>query len=92
MRMPITDDAEVIAIANDTNYGLSAMVLGKDMERCERVARRIDAGRVLVNTLAQEPRAPFGGFKYSGLGREMGKWGMSAYLEPKTLMMDSAQP
>jgi aldehyde dehydrogenase (NAD+) len=44
---------------------------------------------VLVNTLAHEPRAPFGGFKYSGLGREMGKWGMSAYLEPKTLLTSS---
>lgn len=89
--IPYSDDAEAIAIANDTNYGLSAIVLGKDVERCERVARQIDAGRVLVNTLAHEPRAPFGGFKYSGLGREMGKWGIGAYLEPKTLMMASGQ-
>lgn len=81
------DDADAIAIANDTNYGLSAVVLGKDQERSERVARQIDAGRVLVNTLAHEPKAPFGGFKHSGLGREMGKWGLSAYLEPKTLML-----
>lgn len=62
-------------------------MLGRDVERCERVARRIDSGRVLVNTLAHEPRAPFGGFKHSGLGREMGRWGMGAYLEPKTLLM-----
>jgi len=88
--IPYNDDAEAIAIANDTNYGLSAIVLGKDIERCERVARQIDAGRVLVNTLAHEPRAPFSGFKHSGLGREMGKWGINAYLEPKTLMMASA--
>ena len=81
------DEADAIAIANDTLYGLSAVVLGKHIDRCERVARQIDSGRVLVNTLAHEPRAPFGGFKYSGLGREMGKWGMSAYLEPKTLLM-----
>ncbi|QOT81959.1 aldehyde dehydrogenase family protein [Cupriavidus basilensis] len=89
--IPYSDDAEAIAIANDTNYGLSAIVLGKDIKRCERVARQIDAGRVLVNTLAHEPRAPFGGFKYSGLGREMGKWGIGAYLEPKTLMVASGQ-
>jgi len=81
------DEADAVALANDTRYGLSAVVLGEDLERCERVARQIDSGRVLVNTLAHEPRAPFGGFKHSGLGREMGKWGMSAYLEPKTLLM-----
>ncbi|WP_414449620.1 aldehyde dehydrogenase family protein [Burkholderia sp. 22PA0099] len=81
------DDEDAIAIANDTDYGLSALVLGRDRERCERIALRIDAGRVLVNTLNHEPRAPFGGFKHSGLGREMGKWGLGAYLEPKTLMV-----
>ena len=81
------NEADAIAIANDTRYGLSAVVLGQDVARCERVARQIDAGRVLINTLAHEPRAPFGGFKYSGLGREMGKWGMNAYLEPKTMLM-----
>ncbi len=80
------DEADAIAIANDTRYGLNAMVLGQDVERCEAVARQIDSGRVLINTLAHEPRAPFGGFKHSGLGREMGRWGMSSYLEPKTLL------
>jgi aldehyde dehydrogenase (NAD+) len=84
--IPYENEAEAIAIANDTRYGLSALVLGKNPESCERVARQIDSGRVLVNTLAHEPRAPFGGFKHSGLGREMGRWGMSAYLEPKTLL------
>ena len=87
--IPYEDEADAIAIANDTRYGLSALVLGKDSVRCERVARQIDSGRVLVNTLSHEPRAPFGGFKHSGLGREMGRWGMNAYLEPKTLLMES---
>ncbi|CKT78891.1 NAD-dependent aldehyde dehydrogenase [Mycobacterium tuberculosis] len=64
-------------------------MVGKDSARCERVARQIDAGRVLVNTLSHEPRAPFGGFKHSGLGREMGRWGVNAYLEPKTLLMEA---
>lgn len=85
--IPYDDEADAITIANDTRYGLSAVVLGQDLERCERVARRIDSGRVLINTLAHEPRAPFGGFKHSGLGREMGRWGMGAYLEAKTLLM-----
>ena len=82
------DDADATSIANDTDYGLSALVLGKSAERCMNVARQIDAGRVLINTLAHEPRAPFGGFKHSGLGREMGRWGMSAYPELKTLISD----
>lgn len=85
--IPYEDEADAIAIANDTRYGLSAVVLGQDLARCERVARQIESGRVLINTQAHEPRAPFGGFKHSGLGREMGKWGMNAYLEPKTLLM-----
>ncbi len=81
------DEAQAVEIANDTSYGLSALVLGRDLERCQRVARQIQSGRVLVNTLDNEPQAPFGGFKHSGLGREMGKWGMHAYLEPKTLLI-----
>jgi aldehyde dehydrogenase (NAD+) len=85
--IPYEDDADAISIANDTDYGLSALVLGNSPERCVKIARQIEAGRVLINTLAHEPRAPFGGFKQSGLGREMGKWGMSAYLEPKTLVV-----
>jgi aldehyde dehydrogenase (NAD+) len=89
--IPYADDADAIAMANDTRYGLSALVLGTNPERCERVARQIDAGRVLVNTLTHEPRAPFGGFKHSGLGREMGRWGMSAYLEPKALLMSAGR-
>lgn len=84
--IPYDDDADAIQIANDTDYGLSALVLGKSHERCMNIALQIDSGRVLINTLAHEPRAPFGGFKHSGLGREMGRWGMSAYLEPKTVI------
>lgn len=85
--IPYEDESEAIAIANDTKYGLSALVLGNDRVRCERVARHIDAGRVSVNTLDGNPQAPFGGFKHSGLGRENGRWGISAYLEPKALTM-----
>ncbi|QKJ85156.1 Betaine aldehyde dehydrogenase [Paramixta manurensis] len=80
------DDAEAIAIANDTDYGLSALVLGGDAQRATRVAEQIESGRVLVNTLAHEPKAPFGGFKHSGLGREMGVWGLEAFLEPKAIL------
>lgn len=80
------DEAEAVAIANDTEYGLSAMVLGRDVERARRVAQQIVAGRVLVNTLAHEPKAPFGGFRHSGVGREMGEWGIRAFMEPKSIL------
>ncbi|MDU4840445.1 MAG: aldehyde dehydrogenase family protein [Leclercia adecarboxylata] len=80
------DEAEAIAIANDTDYGLSALVLGGDVARARRVAAQIQSGRVLVNTLAHEPKAPFGGFKHSGMGREMGTWGISAFMEPKSIL------
>ncbi|HEJ7137133.1 TPA: aldehyde dehydrogenase family protein [Serratia marcescens] len=85
--IPYDNEAEALAIANDTAYGLSALVLSGDRERGVQVAQQIDSGRVLVNTLDHEPKAPFGGFKQSGLGREMGKWGMQAYLEAKTLLV-----
>ncbi|TKI03353.1 aldehyde dehydrogenase family protein [Martelella alba] len=85
--IPYGDEEDAIAIANDTPYGLSALVLCGDRPRGVRIARRIESGRVLVNTLSHEPKAPFGGFKHSGLGREMGKWGLQAYLEPKTLLV-----
>lgn len=85
--IPYDNEAEALAIANDTAYGLSALVLSGDRERGVRMAQQIDSGRVLLNTLDHEPKAPFGGFKQSGLGREMGKWGMQAYLEAKTLLV-----
>jgi aldehyde dehydrogenase (NAD+) len=85
--IPYGDEAEAIAIANDTSYGLQAYVLAGDPARGRRVAARIVAGRVLVNTLAHEPKAPFGGFKQSGIGREYGAYGLEAFLEPKAVLM-----
>ncbi|WP_416412521.1 aldehyde dehydrogenase family protein [Pantoea sp. App145] len=79
------DEKEAIAIANDTQYGLSALVIGEDEARARQVGEQILAGRVMINTLAHEPRAPFGGFRSSGIGREMGQWGITAYLEPRAL-------
>jgi aldehyde dehydrogenase (NAD+) len=84
------DEEEAIAIANDTVYGLQAYVLSSDTTRAHAVAARIDAGRVLVNTLAHEPKAPFGGFKQSGIGREYGTFGLEAFLEPKAVLGASA--
>ncbi len=77
---------EAIAIANDTSYGLQAYVLSTDPVRAQRVAAQIEAGRVLINTLAHEPAAPFGGFKQSGIGREYGTFGLEAFMEPKAIL------
>lgn len=85
--LPYDDEADAVAIANDTPYGLYGYVLTGDRERGMRVAAQIDAGRVLVNTLVHEPKAPFGGFKQSGIGRENGSYGLEAYLEPKAVLV-----
>jgi aldehyde dehydrogenase (NAD+) len=79
------DTEDAIAIANDTPYGLQAYVCSSNAGRASAVASQIEAGRVLVNTLAHEPAAPFGGFKHSGIGRECGTFGLEAFLEPKAL-------
>ncbi|MBO7746768.1 aldehyde dehydrogenase family protein [Paenibacillus sp. MWE-103] len=85
-------EEEAIEIANDTIYGLSAYVSSADLARANRVASRIVAGRVLINGLYDEPKAPFGGFKQSGIGREFGAYGLEAYVEPKTIMGHDVVP
>ncbi|NWD74285.1 aldehyde dehydrogenase family protein [Pseudomonas gingeri] len=80
------DQEDAIRIANDTPYGLQAYVMSSDAERARQVADRLEAGRVLINTLAHEPAAPFGGFKQSGIGREYGAFGLEAFLEPKSIL------
>jgi aldehyde dehydrogenase (NAD+) len=77
---------EAIRIANDSKYGLHSAVLGTDLDRARRVASQLRAGRVVINTMADDPQAPWGGFKYSGVGREYGKYGIEAFLEPKAIL------
>ncbi|WP_448652140.1 aldehyde dehydrogenase family protein [Pseudomonas fluorescens] len=81
------DEEKALTIANDTPYGLQAYILSSNLHRAHALATRIDAGRVLINTLAHEPRAPFGGFKQSGIGREYGTFGLEAFLEPKSVLV-----
>ena len=80
------DDDDAVAIANDTDYGLHAYVIGKDEARVLAVADRLVAGRVIINGAPMEMAAPFGGFKHSGIGRENGVMGLEAYLEPRAVM------
>ncbi len=75
---------EGIEIANDTVYGLSSAVFGPD-EIAYKVAREIDAGTVIVNANPRTYRAPFGGFKHSGIGREGGPYGLDEFVEIKTI-------
>ena len=68
-------------------FNLRQAHLSSNTEHGRIVASQIVAGRVLVNTLASDPKAPFGGVKQSGLGRENGAFGTEAYLEPKSLLV-----
>jgi aldehyde dehydrogenase (NAD+) len=77
---------EAIRIANDSKYGLHSAVMGADLERARRVASQLRAGRVVINNMTDDPQAPWGGFKYSGVGREYGKYGIEAFLEPKAIL------
>lgn len=85
------DEADAIRIANDTNYGLQAYVSSSDPQRARKVASRLYAGRVAINSPAPNPFAPFGGFKQSGIGREYGTYGLEEYLEPRAVMIDEPQ-
>jgi len=78
------DDA--IRIANDSRYGLHAAVIGTDVQRARRVASQIRSGRVVINNMTDDPQAPWGGFKYSGVGREYGRYGIDAFLETRAIL------
>lgn len=83
-----TDDA--IRIANDSIYGLNASVLTHDPSAATAVARRLRAGNVAQNGMRADFSLPWGGFKQSGIGREGGVQGLMAYLETKTMLLESA--
>ena len=79
------DEAEAVTIANDSIYGLAGAVWSGDPERAQRIARQIRAGQVDINGGRFNLLAPFGGFKQSGYGRELGKFGLEEFLEVKSL-------
>ncbi len=84
--IPFKDEEEAVAIANDSDFGLSAYVNSGDIDRARRVARRLRAGMVHLNGANTDLTAPFGGYKQSGNGREWGRFGMEDYLEVKAVM------
>ena len=81
------DEEDAIAIANSTAYGLSGAVWSADRQRALRVAGRLQTGQVEINGGAFNIEAPFGGYKQSGLGREMGRYGMEEFLQYKSLQL-----
>jgi aldehyde dehydrogenase (NAD+) len=85
--IPYEDEEDAVRLANETLYGLSGGVWSGDPERARRVARRLRTGQVEINGGKFNPMAPFGGYKQSGNGRELGKYGMEEYLEVKAMLM-----
>jgi aldehyde dehydrogenase (NAD+) len=83
--IPFKDEADAVAIANDSPYGLAAYVQTGDLQRARRVARLMRAGGVSVNGAGQDYMAPFGGYKQSGNGREYGEFGLRDFLEVKVI-------
>ena len=79
-------EEEAIRIANNSRFGLHAYVSGTDLERARRVASQILAGRVVINGMIDDPQAPWGGFKHSGVGREYGAFGIEAFLEARAII------
>ena len=83
--LPFDDEDDAVRIANDSVYGLSGGVFSGDHERSKAVARRIRTGTIVVDGgMCYGPGIPFGGYKQSGVGREMGRVGFEEYLELKT--------
>ncbi|MFN2505117.1 MAG: aldehyde dehydrogenase family protein, partial [Acidimicrobiales bacterium] len=81
-------DEDAVRIANDSPYGLHGAVFSADRARAERVARRMRTGQVDVcGAGGFNPLAPFGGYKQSGWGRELGRWGLEEFLEVKSLQL-----
>jgi len=82
--IPFDTEEEALRIANDSDYGLAAAVWSRDIFRCLRVVKRLQAGIVWVNHMQPTfVEAPWGGYKMSGIGRELGPWGADEYLQVK---------
>ncbi|MEJ0044955.1 MAG: aldehyde dehydrogenase family protein [Rhodospirillales bacterium] len=84
------DEDDAIKIANGTPYGLGGGVWSKDEEHAKRVARRLRTGQVDINGAPFNPMAPFGGYKQSGTGRELGTFGLEEFLETKAIQLRPA--
>jgi acyl-CoA reductase-like NAD-dependent aldehyde dehydrogenase len=90
--LPFRDEADAIAKANDTEYGLSGSIWTRDVARAIRVARGVESGNLSVNSHSSvRYSAPFGGFKQSGLGRELGPDALDAFTDVKNVFITTEE-
>jgi betaine-aldehyde dehydrogenase len=88
--IPFSDEAEAISVANDTPYGLSGSIWTRDGARALRVARALETGALSVNSNSSvRVQTPFGGFKQSGFGRELGMHALEGYSEIKSVFIST---
>jgi aldehyde dehydrogenase (NAD+) len=85
--IPYEDEEDALAIANNSRFGLHGAVWSADSDRALAFARRVRTGQIDVNGAAFNPKAPFGGYKQSGVGREMGRLGLEEFLETKSIQL-----
>ena len=83
--IPYETEEQAIQIANDSIYGLSGAVSSANIERAKKVARQLRTGQVAINGGRFNIMAPFGGYKQSGNGRELGRYGLEEFLQTKSL-------
>ena len=88
--IPYDSEDDAVTIANDSDYGLSGSVWTADVDRGLDIARQVRTGTYTVNGFGLEFGSPFGGFKQSGIGRELGPEGLEAYLEDKTINLPAS--
>jgi betaine-aldehyde dehydrogenase len=89
--IPYTDEDDALRIANGTPYGLSGAVWAADDDSAIAFARRVNTGQLDINGGAYNPIAPFGGYKKSGIGRELGRFGFEEYLQTKSLQLKESE-
>jgi aldehyde dehydrogenase (NAD+) len=85
--IPYDTEDDAVAIANDSPYGLAGAVFSSDKDKAIAIAKRMRTGQVEVNGGAFNPNAPFGGYKQSGIGRELGEYGFEEFLQIKSLQL-----